>query len=119
MRVCKLCGIEDRPQLSGENCECGQSGDVLGHTAECKAIHHFVAPDWIILVNELEFTQRKLAAKGYQFVQKHGRQIAERLICRNCIRKQTELRLQRADYEEQAKKAEMGGKKTLYQVLCS
>lgn len=118
MRKCELCGIDDRPHLSGEDCKCNHSGTIIGHHEDCPAVHHYVAPDWVILRNELEFSQRKLAAKGYTYKAKHGRHVAERLICRQCIRKETEKRLMRADYEDQAKKAEHGTSKTMYQILC-
>lgn len=119
MRECQLCHCGDRAELSGEDCNCGQTGQLFGHTSDCRAIHHFVVADIVVVRNQAEFDDRRLTRKGYSFLMFHGKPVGHRMICRKCVVKESEAAARRRDYEKRCADARGSQSKTIYQIYCA
>lgn len=92
-------------------------GELSGHTETCQSVQHFV-------VREIKWFEgvisRAMAAKGWQSLGMfQGKISIQRVICRNCVRKQEDVTEIDAYKRKKGLEAEGDPEMTLYQILCN
>ncbi len=120
VRSCSLCKAQDRPIILEDMCNCKGGDDLAGHATACRAIQHFVTRDIQTYTGKekpLTLDQKRKGWKATGVFQ--GKQANERLICRDCIRRQEDVSELAAFYKKCGEEAQSDREMNFYEILCN